>query len=408
MNTSPESNGFSPERLNRITSFLQGYVERGELPGMIATVSHQAQTVYYEKFGWMDCEAHKPMRDDAIFMIASMTKPITSVAIMMLYEAGCFQLDTPIAKFIPAFKDAKVLVRETGSGLELAPLQQDITFRHLFTHTSGLSYGDNAQDPVDRLYRAANQRLTEAKIPMTNRRLVHELSKLPLAFQPGTKWRYGLSIDVLGYLIEVISDLPLEVFLEECLFKPLGMRDTRFFIPPDQADRLAVMYSHPKPGLGLQRTEQFKPPFEPPTWSSGGGGLTSTARDYARFAQMLTNGGELEGVRILSPKTVALYSLNQTPEEALPYGFEANDLYQRGYGYSLGARVLMDVARSGVAGSVGEFGWDGAFCTYFWVDPKESLYGLLMLQYSPNGYDSIHQLHQQFKQLTYQALEERS
>ncbi len=409
MKTSPESVGFSSERLSRITSLLQGYVDRGELPGMIATVARQGQTVYFEKVGWMDCEARKPMCDDAIFRIASMTKPITSVAIMLLYEEGHFHLNTPIAKFIPAFKDAKVFVCATGSGVELAPLQQDITFRHLFTHTSGLSYGFDPQDPVDQMYRAISRRLVDANLAMTNKRLVDELTRLPLAFQPGTQWRYSMSIDVLGYLIEVISGLPLEVFLEERLFKPLGMVDTRFYIPPEQADRLVTLYGRPEPESGLQRIDRLEPPlqapFEPPTWASGGGGLMSTVHDYARFAQMLVNGGELEGVRLLSPKTVALYSLNHAPEEALSCGFW-NDLYHWGYGYSLGTRVLMNVSRSGTAGSVGEFGWDGAFSTYFWVDPQESLYGLLMLQYSPNPYNLAHTLHQQFKQLTYQALME--
>jgi CubicO group peptidase (beta-lactamase class C family) len=210
----------------------------------------------------------------------------------------------------------------------------------------------------------------------------------------------------LGYLIEVISGLPLDVFLAERLFKPLGMLDTRFYVLPEQAGRLAILYGHREAGLGLQRMEQLGPPFhapfEPPAWVSGGGGLVSTVHDYARFAQMLTNGGELDGVRILSPKTAALYRLNQAPELALP--FFHNDLYHRGYGYSLGTRVLMDVSGSGTAGSVGEFGWDGAFGTYFWVDTKQTLYGLLMMQYSPNDYRLIHEFHRQFKQLTYQAL----
>jgi CubicO group peptidase (beta-lactamase class C family) len=270
-----------------------------------------------------------------------------------------------------------------------------------------LSYGFDPQDPVDRLYQAIGRRMEEANLPMTNQRLVEELIRLPLAFQPGTQWRYSLSIDVLGYLIELISGLSLEVFLEERLFKPLGMVDTRFYVPRGQADRFVTPYSRPESGSGLQRIEQLQPPlqapFKPPTWASGGGGLMSTVRDYARFAQMLVNGGELDGVRLLSPKTVALYSLNHTPEEALPY-FQNSDLYHWGYGYSLGTRVLMDVSRSGSAGSVGEFGWDGAFSTYFWVDPKEVLYGLLLLQYSPKTYSLVREFHQQFKQLTYQAL----
>ncbi len=408
MKTSPESAGFSSERLSRITSALQGYVERGELSGMIATIARGGQTVYYEKIGWMDREARKPMRDDAIFRIASMTKPVTSVAIMLLYEEGHFHLNMPVAQFIPAFKNAKVYVRETERGLELAPLQEDITFRHLFTHTSGLSYGFDSQDPVDRLYQAATRRMEATNVLTTNKRLVDELTSLPLAFQPGTQWRYSLSIDVLGYLIEVMSGMPLDIFLEERLFKPLGMLDTRFYVPPEQADRLATLYCRAESGSGLQRMDQSPPPsqpvFEPPTWISGGGGLVSTVHDYARFAQMLTNGGELDGIRLLSPKTVSLYSLNHASEEALSCGFWGGDRYHWGYGYSLGTRVLMDVSKSGSAGSVGEFGWDGAFSTYFWVDPKESLYGLLMPQYKPDPYEQIHPLHRQFKQLTYQAL----
>lgn len=401
MNPSLQSTGFSPERLNRISILLQGYVDRGDVAGMIATVARHGRTAYYEKFGWMDREARQPMRDDAIFMIASMTKPVTSVAMMMLYEAGHFQLNTPIAKFIPAFNDSKVLVRETDHGLELADLQQAISFRHLFTHTAGLSYGFDEQDPVDRLYQASDHRREKAGIPLTNKFLAEDLAGLPLAFQPGTHWRYSLSMDVLGYLVEVISGMPLEVFLEEQLFKPLGMVDTRFYVPPEQAGRLAVVYGHPEPGKALQRLDSIKPPSEAPTWASGGGGLTSTVHDYARFAQMLTNGGVLDGVRILGPRTLALYSLNHAPAEALPYRFNDKDIYHLGYGYSLGTRVLMDVSKSGLSGSVGEFGWDGAFSTYFWVDPHEALYGLLMLQHSPNAFYSIHQ---QFKQLTYQAL----
>jgi CubicO group peptidase (beta-lactamase class C family) len=330
-----------------------------------------------------------------------MTKPITSVAMMMLYEEGHFQLNTPIAKFMPAFKDTKVLVRETEQGLELAELQQPITFRHLFTHTAGLSYGSDEQDPIDRLYRATFESIEQAGAPMTNKVLAEELARLPLAFQPGTHWRYSVSLDILGYLVEVISGMPLEVFLEERLFKPLGMVDTRFYVPAEQAGRVAVVYGHPEPDQALQRLDAIKPPSKPPTWASGGSGLTSTIHDYARFAHMLANCGELDGAHILGPRTVSLYSMNHAPAETLPYSINATDIYHLGYGYSLGTRVLMDVSKSGLYGSVGEFGWDGAFSTYFWVDPQEALYGLLMLQHSPNAFYPIHQ---QFKQFTYQAL----
>ncbi|MFN2108806.1 MAG: serine hydrolase domain-containing protein [Anaerolineae bacterium] len=396
--------GFSPERLTRISTLMQRYVDDGKLAGIIATVARRGQTTYLEKFGMMDIEAHKPMEFDAIFRIASMTKPITSVAAMMLYEEGHFHLNTPISNFIPGFKDTKVFVRETDNGIEVADLERPITFRHLFTHTAGLSYGWNENDPVDRQYQKAQR---ESGIDMrkaTVKDLVEGLTKLPLAFQPGTKWRYSYAIDVLGYIVEVISGKPLDVFLKERLFEPLGMIDTDFYVPETKADRLCALYGHPNSPDKLELLEPaaHSQRFQKPTFLSGGGGLVSTVHDYARFAQMLVNDGELDGVRILSPTTVALYSINHMPEAALPYGFaEGEDLYHWGYGYSLGTRVLMEISKSGMAGSVGEFGWDGAFSTYVWIDPKEALYGLLMLQHAPNAYYPIAQ---QFKQLTYQAI----
>ncbi|MFZ6028521.1 MAG: serine hydrolase domain-containing protein [Chloroflexota bacterium] len=398
----PESAGFSGGRLQRISHLMQGYVDRGDLPGMIATVAHRGKTIYREKFGWANIEANKPMQDDTIFMIASMTKPITAVAIMMLYEEGYFHLNTPVWKFIPGFKDVKVCVGENEDGsLKLADLEREVTFRHLFTHTAGLSYGWNEKDPVDRAYQQAGKQAEEAKQPMTLLRLVEALSHLPLAFQPGTKWRYSMSIDVLGGLVEIISGIPYERFLEERIFRPLGMTDTAFYVPPEKMDRVATVYGHPEPEKTLRPLEKINPQPEPPGCPSPGGGLVSTVSDYARFCQMLVNGGELDGKRLLGPKTVALFSLNHTPEAALPYGFVENDLYHAGYGYSLGTRVLMDVSQMGAYGSVGEFGWDGAFATYFWIDPVEQLYGLMMLQHSPNAYYPIHQ---QFKQLAYQAM----
>jgi len=396
VNVSPESVGLSAERLGRITTYLRGKVDRGEMPGMIATIARRGQTAYYEKFGYLDREARTPMRDDAIFIIASMTKPVTSVALMTLYEEGHFHLNTPVYEFIPAFRDTKVFVRETATGMELEDLREPITFRHLFTHTAGLAYGGD-RDAVDRLYASQGQRLRGS---VTNEVLVEELAKLPLAFQPGTQWRYSFAIDVLGRLVEVISGQSLDAFMQERLFRPLGMVDTGFYVPPEKLDRVATVYGHVAPDPELKRMEQIKPRSQPPDWFSGGGGLVSTAHDYARFAQMLVNGGQLDGVRILGPRTVALYSMNMAPQTALPYSFNATDTNHRGYGYSLGTRVLMDVAANGIAGSVGEFGWDGAHSTYFWVDPNEALYGLLMMQHNPN-YPT---LHQRFKQLTYQAL----
>jgi CubicO group peptidase (beta-lactamase class C family) len=400
--SNPESLGFSSSRLQRLSRLLQGYIDRGDLPGISATIARRGHTVFYEKYGWMNKELQKPILDDTIFTIASMTKPVTSVAIMMLYEDGYFHLNTPVCKFLPGFKDVRVCtgVADDGS-LQLVDLEREITFRHLFTHTAGLSYGWMENDPVDLEYRKIQKRYEQQKIPITLRSFADELSHLPVAFQPGTHWRYSFSIDILGALVEIISGLPFDTFLEERIFKPLGMVDTAFYVPVQKMERVATVYEHEGTGKTLQPVKEIVPSSEPPGLLSPGGGLVSTIADYSRFCQMLVNGGELDGKRLLSPKTVALYSINHTPDEALPYGFVEHDLYHAGYGYSLGTRVLMDVSKTGLYGSQGEFGWDGAFATYFWIDPKEALYGLMMLQHRPNAYYPIHQ---QFKQLTYQAM----
>ncbi|MEJ5198364.1 MAG: serine hydrolase domain-containing protein [Anaerolineae bacterium] len=397
-----EQVGVSAERLARISALLQRYVEKQTVAGIVATVARRGQTVYLEKFGYADREAGVPMGYDTIFRIASMTKPITAVATMMLYEEGWFDLNTFVHEFIPAFKDLKVFVRQTKAGPELEPLAQPITFRHLFTHTAGLSYGFDPQDPIDRLYNEAGATLLKFYAPgarLTSKDLIDVLVKLPLAFQPGTRWRYSLSIDVLGYLVELISGKPLDVFFKERIFEPLGMTDTDFYVPAAKLPRVAKIYCTDPTGSGLALVN-LPVPTEPPSFLSGGGGLFSTIGDYGRFAQMLVNGGELNGVRLLSPHTVRLMEMNQAPAQALPYEQSPGSLKNAGYGYGLGMRVLTDVAASGRAGSVGEFGWDGAFATYFWVDRTEALYGLLMTQHQAWSFP----LHQQFKTLTYQAL----
>ncbi|MBN1873016.1 MAG: beta-lactamase family protein [Anaerolineae bacterium] len=400
----PESVGFSSTRLQRITTKMQPYIDEGKLAGTITTVARRGKTVHLEKLGWMDREAQRPMEFDAIFRIASMTKPVTTAAIMTLYEEGHFTLNTPISEFIPGFKDVKVFARETEDGMEVEDLIRPITFRHLFTHTAGLSYGWNQEDPVDRCYTKLQEAAGVDRAKTTSKDMVGMLGQAPLAFQPGTHWRYSLAIDVLGYLIEVISGKPLDQFFKERLFEPLGMVDTDFYVPQSKANRLTALYGHPENATELQLLEApaDSPRFNKPAFLSGGGGLVSTMDDYARLLQMLVNGGELNGARILSPTTVDLFTINHAPAAALPYGFaQGEDLFHQGYGFSLGTRVLMDVSASGKAGSVGEFGWDGAFNTYFWVDRTQAIYGLLMTQHSPNNY---YPLADTFKQLTYQAM----
>ena len=290
-------------------------------------------------------------------------------------------------------------MRVTANDMDTEPQKTVLSMRHLFTHTSGISYGDGPNDPVDALYREAMHKY-QYGAPLSNEELVADLAAIPLGFQPGSRWRYGFSIDVIGRLVEVISGKSLDVFLKERIFDPLGMTETGFTVPLKNTTRVASVYRAPAPGQMDLIREPFPYLAKSIVFQSGGGGLASTLHDYARFAQMLVNGGELDGVRLLSPRTVSLMEMNHAPAQVLPYGFTAGSLKHAGYGYGLGMRVLMDVSASGSDGSVGEFGWDGAYATYFWIDRKEQLYGLLMTQLSNNPYP----LHKEFKTLTYQAI----
>jgi CubicO group peptidase (beta-lactamase class C family) len=400
--TTPELVGFSSTRLKNIHTVMQKYVDDGKLAGLITCVARYGKILHLEKFGLMDIEAKKDMTFDTIFRIASMTKPITSVAIMQLYEQGFFNLNTPVYEFIPGFKDVKVFVEEKDSEIILEDLRHPITIRHLFTHTSGLSSGKNPKDPVDRMYQEARQNYPGPD-PASLGDTINLITTLPLASQPGTVWRYGASIDVLGHIVEIISGLSFDQYLRENIFEPLGMVDTDFWVPPEKRDRLAALYGHPKAAkeLTLIESPQNAKILTKPAFLAPGGGLVSTVSDYGQFAQMLVNGGALNGKRLLSPTTIEMYSVNHAPLEALPYGFSKPDYYHMGYGYSLGTRVLLDVSASGQAGSVGEFGWDGAFNTYFFVDPVQEMYGLLLTQHLPNNYYPIAST---FKQLIYQSI----
>ena len=389
--------GFAAERLERVSAMLGGYVERGELPCASAIISRHGVTAYREKFGWQTIENGKALEFDSLFRIASMTKPVTATAAMLLYEEGHFDLNTPISTFLPAFKEMKVLVRRQPDGsLVLRDAETQITFRHLFTHTAGLSYGGGG-DELDKLYQEALKAPGDA--PETIQGFVSRLAELPLAFEPGTRWRYGFNLDVLGALVEVISGQSLPDFTQERIFAPLGMTDTTFTLNPAQQSRLATLYRRDPESGKLA-------PREGPAWSVrmwGGGGLFSTLDDYARFAGMLANGGAIEGTRLLSPTTTAMFAINWAAPEALPHFVELAPAIHAGYGYSLGTAVLLDPAPTGRFGNPGEFYWGGAFSTYFWVDPKESLYGLVMTQLDPNW---AYPIPWQLKQLTYQALVE--
>jgi len=391
-----EEVGLSSERLENIKPVMQAYVDQKKLPGLITLVARRGKVVHFERFGLMDIEADKPMQPDTIFRIYSMTKPITTVAAMMLYEEGHFQLNDPISKYIPAFKDVSVLGNVAGGGTELVGLEREITIRDLMTHTSGFTYGFLEDSPVDAMYQEAGL-FSKDKTLQEN---VQELAKMPLVHQPGSAWRYSVSTDLLGYLVEVVTDTPFDAFLKKRIFDPLNMTDTGFYVPQAKIDRFATLYSLVDEG----ELELTDPPAtgeysKPPVMHSGGGGLVSTTADYLRFSQMMLNKGELDGIRLLGRKSAALMSINHLPVHLTPIGLP--DFVLSGYGFGLGFGVVMNVAQTQVLESEGNYGWGGAASTQFWIDPKEELIGIIMTQFMPNGFYPIAP---QLKVLTYQAL----
>jgi len=392
----PEDVGISSERLQRLKSVMQDYVEQQKLAGLTSVVARKGKVVHYEHYGMRNIETGKPIQSDTIFRIYSMSKPITSTAVMILYEEGLFQLNDPISKYIPEFKNVKVFKKVTTTGVELEDPIREITVRDLLIHTAGLTYGYFSNTPVDKMYLEANL----LQLDSTLKDMIPRLTELPLLYQPGTQWNYSWSIAVLGYFIEVVSEMPFDKFLEEKLFKPLNMKDTGFTVPENKRDRLAEIYTPDGKG-GLAVSGPFFRLFSggQPTLFTGGEGLVSTASDYMRFAQMILNKGELDGIRVLSPKTVDLMSMNHLSKGMIintPDGSEP-----KGWGFGLGFAVRTDVAQSELVGSEGELTWSGAANTYFWIDPKEELIGLMMAQFMPWN---LYPLFRQLKVLTYQAV----
>lgn len=407
---SPAVVGCSVERLARIKPVMQSYVDHHGFAGLTTMLARRGQVIHFEQVGWQDRERHTPLSADTIFRIYSMTKPIICVAFMTLYEEGHFQLLDPVAKFLPAFGKVRVLTGTTPTDAQEVEIIRPITIRDLLTHTAGLTYNFLEDSPVSELYRQARL-LSDAD--RTLEAMIGELARLPLAYQPGTKWHYSMSIDVIAHLIEVISGQPLQDFLQERLFAPLGMTDTGFSVPPDAHHRIATMYGHPDIATNTftQIVEAWKTGFNeridvettyPATnthsFARGGHGLFSTAGDYMRFARMLLNRGALDGSRILAPAIVDLMHMNHLAATLLPC--EIGGIPLSGYGFGLGSRVLLSVAESALPGSVGEFGWEGAAKTYYWVDPKRELIGILMAQYMVD-FDLPEKT---FQVLAYQAL----
>jgi CubicO group peptidase (beta-lactamase class C family) len=388
----PEQLGFSSERLTRITEFMQRYVDEGKIAGFVTLVARKGNVVYFDKCGYQDIASKTPMSFDTIFRIYSMTKPITSTAFMMLFERGLVRLEDPVSKYIPEFKNIKVYRK----GGKLIDLTREILVHDLLDHTAGLSYGgfDDTKIEVDKLYDEAN--LLDSEITLEE--MIQRIAKLPLVFQPGTSWLYSMATDVLGRLIEIISNSPLPEFLDEKVCRPLGMVDTAFSVPAEKAHRLSTLYGKTKESDLAVLDITLGGNYFNPKLHLGGSGMVSVMSDYFRFAQFVLNKGELDGERLLGRKTMEYMTCNHLPANLLPISM-GNPM--PGFGFGLGFSVMMDVALSGMMGSVGLHGWGGWANTHFWVDPKEQLIGILMMQYIPSG---TYPVTNDFRTAVYQAI----
>lgn len=383
----PEEVGMSSERLQRIDTTLQRYIDEGQVAGAVALVARKGNVVYLQARGMMDVDAKRPMTTDVIFRMASSTKPVTAVAIMMLMEEGKVRLSDPVSRFIPAFKDMKVAVpkEDKKDEIVLVPAKRQITIQDLLTHTSGLGSGGAGSKDMGKLMRQKRPNATLADF-------VPRLATMPLDFQPGTQWRYsGLAgMDTLGRIVEIASGQSYDQFLRERLFEPLGMKDTFFVVPEDRQKRLAPTYRRAK--NGLEKNDMLKGLFTK-NYFSGAGGLASTAEDYFRFGQMMLNGGQLNGKRLLSPRTVKLYSSNH-----VGHMFEGQLGRPKGIGFGFGVEVVQNAVQAGWQRSNGSYGWDGAFGTTFVVDPKEQMVTVLMMQTHTRS------LHRDFENAVRQAI----
>ncbi|MBA3872868.1 MAG: beta-lactamase family protein [Anaerolineae bacterium] len=397
--TTPEDVGLSSIRLDRINSFMEDLVKDNRLPGVLTLVQRHGKVAHFGKFGSMDIAAGKPMQEDALFRIYSMTKPITSVAIMLLLEEGRLNLFDPVSNFISAFANTKVCVGSSTMGLDLVDQQPVMTIHHLLTHTSGLSYGSFYDSPAEEFYRRSDNQLQRET---SLKDLVEKVASFPLVFQLGTRWRYSMSVDVLGYIVEVISGMSLGDFFKERIFKPLGMVDTDFCVPPEKVNRLAQIYSsdalydiRPVPPAYIPGIRDITKPTLSPL---GGAGLVSTLGDYLAFSNCMLNKGAYAGGRLLSRKTVEWMTANHIPASLMPIKM---GLDERDHGFGLGFRVTTHLGQARRLSSVGEFGWGGLANTYFWVDPAEDFIGLMMTQHLPKLPYTANDI---FRNLAYQAI----
>jgi CubicO group peptidase (beta-lactamase class C family) len=396
--------GFSSEKLGNIQAFVKSYVDSGKLPGYLCLVSRYGEEAHFLAYGKRDVERATPITRDTVFRIYSMSKPITSVALMMLYETGAFQLDDPVAKYIPQWRNLKVFAGGDAQSYQTTPPARPMTVKDLLTHMSGLTYGFLGSHPVDALYRAAQ--IGGGAPGATLAGMIDDLAKIPLQFSPGTRWNYSVSTDVLGYLVQVLADQDLDQYVAQKITRPLGMDDTGYFVEPKNHARLAACYDRvvATNSLKLQDDPAKSPYRTRPTFLSGGGGMVSTIDDYHTFTRMLLGKGETNGVRLLGRKTVEYMTLNHLPGNkdlaAMGQPIFSETPYD-GIGFGLGFSVILDPATANVLDSAGEFAWGGAASTYFWIDPVEELIVIFMTQLLPS---SSYPIRRQLKALVYQAL----
>jgi CubicO group peptidase (beta-lactamase class C family) len=372
----PQEMGMSAAKLDQVKTIVQSMVDRHRIVGAVVVVARRGKIVQFESIGKMSAAGDQAMRPDAIFRIYSMTKPITSVAALMLVEEGKLALDDPVSRYLPEFKGLRV---HTGQGDRTVPAAREMTVRDLMRHTSGLTYGFLNDSPVDRLYRA--NRIGDRDETLAE--LVTKLSKLPLDHQPGERFTYGFSTDVLARVVEVASKTPFDEFLKTRIFDPLDMRDTGFAVADDKLDRFTASHQLTKEGLKVIDAPETSVFRKQPKYLSGGGGLVSTARDYLRFAQMLLNGGELQGKRLLRRETVADMTTNHLPPEALP--MKVGDLPLAGFGFGLGVMVRPDAKGNTPDPAARQYSWGGMASTTFWVAPRSELVAVVMQQLQPTN-----------------------
>jgi CubicO group peptidase (beta-lactamase class C family) len=398
----PEKLGFSTERLGRIRPLMQKFVDEGKLPGILTLIARRGQIVHHECVGLRNIPAGKPIEADTIFRIYSMTKPITTTALMMLIEEGRLRLTDPVCEYLPEFKEVQVAEQGEAGKLQLVPAACPITVRHLLTHTSGLGYGENTNPLIGKLFAERVGPLWDSRGPDALRQFVAAIAGVPLYFHPGQAYHYGVSLDVIGRLVEVLSGIPFGTFLQQRIFDPLKMVDTGFSILPEKEDRLACMYG-PVEAEEVTLSGRLKDidPLEkssyrfPDRLQGGGGGLLSSAPNYLRFCQMILNHGELDGQQLLGRKTVDLMGMNHLPDGIYLDG----DTHSQGFG--LGGYVLLNPAKAFANGSVGNWGWGGSANTFFWVDFQEQVIAMIMTQYQPFAQ---YPLEDMFKNLVYQAM----